>query len=67
MAVDNPHFAVTQADGTFSLCDVLSGYTLAAWHPGVGTMIEKKVTVPAKQMVSANFVFESPQGTAFCP
>jgi len=63
LAVDNPYFAVTQADGTFSLRDVPPGdYTLAAWHPGVGTMIEKKVTVPAKQMVSANFVFESPKG-----
>jgi hypothetical protein len=25
-------------------------------------MTEKKVTVPAKQMVSADFVFESPKG-----
>jgi hypothetical protein len=63
LAVDNPYFVVTQADGTFSLRDVPPGdYTLAAWHPGVGTMMEKKVTVPAKQMVSANFVFPSPKG-----
>ena len=60
MAVGNPYFAITQADGTFSLHDVLPGdYTLAAWHPGVGTTMEKKVTVPAKQMVRADFVFES--------
>ncbi len=63
LAVDNPYFAVTHADGTFSLRDVPPGdYTLAAWHPGVGSMIEQKVTVPAKQMVSANFVFQSPKG-----
>ncbi len=63
MAVDNPYYAITQADGTFSLSDVPPGdYTLMAWHPGVGTMTEKKVTVPAKQMVKADFVFESPQG-----
>jgi len=63
LAVDNPYFAITQADGTFSLPDVPPGdYTLVAWHPGVGTMTEKKVTVPAKQMVEADFVFEFPKG-----
>ena len=63
MAVDNPYYAVTQADGTFSLRDVPPGdYTLMAWHPGVGTMMEKKVTVPAKQIVNADFLFESPKG-----
>ncbi|MBK5280500.1 MAG: carboxypeptidase regulatory-like domain-containing protein [Nitrospiraceae bacterium] len=63
LAVDNPYFAITQADGTFSLPDVPPGdYTLVAWHPGVGTMTEKKVTVPAKQMVDADFVFEFPKG-----
>jgi len=63
MAVDNPYFAITQADGTFSLGDVPPGdYTLMAWHPGVGTTMEKKVTVPAKQMVKADLVFESPKG-----
>ena len=63
MAVDNPYFAITQVDGTFSLRDVPPGdYTVMAWHPGVGTTIEKNVTVPAKQMVNADFVFESPKG-----
>ena len=63
MAVDNPYFAITQADGTFSLGDIPPGdYTLMAWHPGVGTTMEKKVTVPAKQLVQADFVFESPKG-----
>ena len=43
LAVDNPLFAITQADGTFSLRDVPPGdYTLVAWHPGVGTMTERK-------------------------
>ena len=63
LAVDNPYFAITQADGTFSLRDVPPGnYTLVAWHPGVGTMTEKKVTVPAKQTVEADVVFEAPKG-----
>jgi len=63
LAVDNPYYMLTGADGSFSLTDVPPGdYTLMAWHPGVGIMLEKKVTVPAKQTVQADFVFESPKG-----
>jgi hypothetical protein len=63
LAVDNPYYMLTGADGSFSLADVPPGdYTLMAWHPGVGTMLEKKVTVPAKQTVQADFLFESPRG-----
>jgi hypothetical protein len=63
MAVDNPYYILTAADGSFSLTDVPPGdYTLVAWHPGVGTMLEKKVTVRAKGTVSADFQFESPKG-----
>jgi hypothetical protein len=63
MAVDNPYYMVTGSDGTFSLTEVPPGeYTLIAWHPGVGTILEKKVTVPAKGTVSADFQFESPKG-----
>lgn len=63
MAVENPYYMVTGSDGTFSLTEVPPGeYTLIAWHPGVGTILEKKVTVPAKGTVSADFQFESPKG-----
>ena len=63
MAVDNPYYRLTTADGGFSLTDVPPGeYTLVAWHPGVGTMLERKITVPAKGTVSENFQFESPKG-----
>lgn len=63
MAVDNPYFAITQADGTFSLGDVPPGdYTVMVWHPGVGATMEKNVTVSAKQSVRTDFVFESPKG-----
>ncbi|MEW6545211.1 MAG: carboxypeptidase-like regulatory domain-containing protein [Nitrospirota bacterium] len=63
LAVDNPYYAVTGADGTFTIPDVPPGdYTLAAWHPGVGKMLEQKVTVPAKQTVQASFTFQSPRG-----
>jgi len=63
LAVDNPYYMLTGTDGSFSLADVPPGdYTVMTWHPGVGTMMEKKVTIPAKQTVQADFVFESPKG-----
>ena len=63
MAVDNPYYMLSGSDGTFSLTEVPPGeYTLVAWHPGVGTMLEKKVTVPVKGTVSVDFQFESPKG-----
>ncbi len=63
MAVDNPYFAITQADGTFLLGDVPPGdYTVMVWHPGVGATLKKNVTVSAKQSVRTDFVFESPKG-----
>ncbi len=63
LAVDNPYYGLTGPDGSFSLADVPPGdYTLTAWHPGVGTMLEKKVSVSAKQALQADFLFESPKG-----
>ena len=62
-AVDNPYYMVTDSNGQFSLTDVPAGeYTLMAWHPGVGTMLEKKISVSAKQTLQADFTFESPKG-----
>jgi hypothetical protein len=63
LAVDHPYYQLTGDDGRFSLTDVPAGeYTLVAWHPGVGTAIEKKITVPAKGTAQADFVLESPKG-----
>jgi len=63
LAVENPYYKLTDAKGDFSLTDVPAGdYTLMAWHPGVGTVLEKKITVPAKGTTQAQFVFESPKG-----
>ncbi len=62
-AVDNPYFALTAEDGTFSLTDVPPGdYTLMVWHPGVGTMLQKKVTVTEKGLSIVDFDFKAPQG-----
>jgi hypothetical protein len=62
-AVDNPYYMVTDSEGRFSLSDVPVGdYTLMAWHPGVGTVLEKKVSLSAKETLGVDFTFESPKG-----
>ncbi|HKT35506.1 MAG TPA: carboxypeptidase-like regulatory domain-containing protein [Nitrospira sp.] len=63
LAVDNPYYQLTDGSGNFSLTEVPPGeYTLMAWHPGVGTVLEKKITVSAKGSAKTDFVFESPKG-----
>lgn len=50
-AADNPYYAVTAADGTFTITHVLPGtYTLVAWQEHTGAM-EVSVTVQAKEEV----------------
>jgi plastocyanin len=45
--VDHPYFAVTDADGTFSLANVPPGtYTIEVWHEKLGTQTQS-VTVDA--------------------
>jgi len=49
--VDNPYFAITAADGTFSIPDVPPGnYTLVVWQEHAGAS-EMPVTVKAKDTV----------------
>jgi hypothetical protein len=51
---DNPYYAVTKKDGTFSIPEVPPGsYTLVAWHAYTGET-EVPVTVKAKETVQAN-------------
>jgi hypothetical protein len=50
-AADNPYYAVTRKDGTFSIADVPPGsYTLVAWHEFTGEL-EVPVTVKPKDAV----------------
>jgi len=63
LAVDNPYYAVTGPDGTFSIPEVPPGeYTLVAWHPGVGVMLEQKVKIDPRETVQASFTFKAPTG-----
>ncbi len=62
-AVDNPYYAMTGEGGAFTLTDVPPGeYTLLAWHPGVGTILQKRVTVTEKGVSTVDFSFEAPTG-----
>lgn len=46
--MSHPYFAVTKADGTFSLSGLVDGtYTVAAWHEKLGTIEVKDVKVTA--------------------
>ncbi len=57
--VDNPYYAFSTADGTFTIDKVPPGtYKLIAWHPILGEH-EQKVTVAATGTVDVNFEFSS--------
>lgn len=56
-AVDNPYYAVTDANGAFSIEDLPPGtYRLKAWHPILGTQ-EHKFTVSPNETVSVDLSF----------
>jgi hypothetical protein len=53
----NPYYAVTAADGTFSIADIPPGsYTVQAWHETLGDQ-SKKVTVASNGSAAADFQF----------
>jgi plastocyanin len=55
LVLDNPYFAVTDQEGTFTIANVPDGsYTLKAWlNPSV--VISKPVSVQGKQAVNLDF------------
>lgn len=55
----HPFFAVTPADGSFTLHDVPPGeYVIAAWHEKLGTQTQK-ITIAAGESKTLDFVFKS--------
>lgn len=61
VAVENPYYAITDEEGTFTLPDVPPGvYTLVAWHPGMGGILATEVAILSKETVKARFEFQAP-------
>ena len=57
--VDNPYFAVTKDDGSFTLKNVPPGtYTVTVWQEKLGTQ-QAEVTVPASGKADAKVVFSA--------
>ncbi|MBI3995388.1 MAG: carboxypeptidase regulatory-like domain-containing protein, partial [Nitrospirae bacterium] len=59
--VDNPYFAKTKKDGSFTIDKLPPGtYKVMAWHPHMKP-VEKVVTVPADGAVPLDFEFDAAQ------
>lgn len=59
MAVGNPYFAVTGADGSFEIPDIPSGeYDLIAWHPYM-KISAQRIRVTENGKVNANFEMDA--------
>jgi Carboxypeptidase regulatory-like domain len=57
--LSHPFFAVTAADGTYTIKDLPAGtYTLEAWHEKLGTQTQQ-VTVGAQESKPAAFTFKA--------
>jgi plastocyanin len=57
--MDNPYYAVTDADGKFDLKDLPPGtYTIEAWQEKLGPMTQT-VTLGAKDTKEVNFTFKA--------
>jgi len=56
--LDHPYYAVTSADGSFSLKGLPPGtYTIEAWHEKLGTQTQT-VTVAEKESKDVQFTFK---------
>ena len=63
MAVNNPYYALTDADGKFSLEQVPPGtYQLVVWHPQTGPGLTKTVTVKADGKAVEHLSLPAPKG-----
>ncbi|MDT7042743.1 carboxypeptidase regulatory-like domain-containing protein [Candidatus Nitronereus thalassa] len=61
LAVTNPYYAITDKDGRFTISDIPEGvYSLIAWHPWIGGILEMKVVVLANDTLKTQFIFDAP-------
>ena len=59
ITVDNPYYALTGLDGTFTIKDLPAGvYKVRAWHPILG-MQEQQIAVEAGGTASTGFTFHA--------
>lgn len=57
-AIDNPYYAVTDLEGSFTIGDLPAGrYRIKAWHPILGEQ-EREVTVEPNGTATLDLVFE---------
>jgi hypothetical protein len=60
LAVDNPYYAITGLEGTFTITDLPPGrYRIKAWHPVLGERTGQ-VTVESNGNAPVSFTFEAP-------
>ena len=63
VAVSNPYYEITDKTGAFAIENVPPGtYRLIAWHPYVGTLVERMVTVEPKGLTRENLSLPAPVG-----
>jgi Carboxypeptidase regulatory-like domain len=56
-AIDNPYYAVTDPNGSFTIGDLPAGtYRIKAWHPTLGSH-ERDITVKPNETISLDFAF----------
>jgi hypothetical protein len=66
VAVMNPYFAKTDAQGRFTLTDVPPGtYRLVVWHPYIRTRIEQTVTIGPKAATETTIAVPAPIGRLY--
>jgi hypothetical protein len=59
LAVDNPYYAITGLEGTFTIPDLPAGaYRIKAWHPILGEQVQE-LTVAARGAASVGFTFKA--------
>jgi plastocyanin len=58
VVTDHPFFAVTDADGKYTIANVPAGkYRLEAWHPELGLIEKKDVVVEGGKAVDPGFAY----------
>lgn len=63
VAVTNPYYTITDANGAFSIDHIPPGtYRLVIWHPQTGPMQERTVVVAPHGIASLSLSLPAPQG-----